>query len=309
MLETIIAQLQPTPPSRTLLSAHVAFLVGTFCTAHPELQDTVQHHALFPFLLASKAKFRSARGVWEAIKGSGGFLSGWLKGCVEVWDKASLLRKGASDKEKEDAEEDIEKVCEVNLGVASMIAGGRSHQYSIELVTSSDGTLENILASDDPEGHIALLLSKLQDPMPHGRALAYLVCRKLLAYESGDRKIILATQVLRAMRLRMLNGADDVLAGSNLQEVQRSSLRYLSTVLLLTTYPQAFGEHQVTMKATIKPGGRSTTHFMQASTLALILGVSAPQNFSGNWMTVLSHVCVPICTYLVLVYCIPGAVF
>jgi len=109
-----------------LLSAHVTFLVGTFCRAHPELRDAVQQHALFPFLLASKAKFRSARSVWEAIKESGGFLNGWLKDCVEVWDKASLLRKGESDKEKADVEENVEKICEANLGVASMIAGERS---------------------------------------------------------------------------------------------------------------------------------------------------------------------------------------
>ena len=47
LLETIIAQLWPTPPSRALLSAHIAFLVGTFCREHPELRDAVQQHALF----------------------------------------------------------------------------------------------------------------------------------------------------------------------------------------------------------------------------------------------------------------------
>ena len=121
LLETINTQLQPTPPSRALLSAHVAFLVGSFCRAHPDLQDAVQQHAIFPFLLASKAKFRTARSVWEAIEENGGFPSGWLKRCVEVWDKASLFRK--ADGEKEDAEENVEKICEANLGVANMIAG------------------------------------------------------------------------------------------------------------------------------------------------------------------------------------------
>ncbi|KAL4062956.1 hypothetical protein V8B97DRAFT_2026593 [Scleroderma yunnanense] len=250
LLDTVVSQLQPTPPARALLSAHVAFLVGPFSKAHPELRDAVQQKAIFPFLLASKSKFRTSRSVWEAIKESGEFQSGWLKGCVEVWDEASLFRKGRSDSEKENTEENAEKVCQANLGVTDAIA-------------------ENILASDDPRRDIHLLLSKLHDPMPHGRALAYLVCRRLLARRSGDQKIALASQILCAMRLRTLDGTDAGPAESNMQE--------------------ALDEHHVAMKATIKPGGRGTTYDMQVSIVALIPALPAPQNFSGSWMTVLPH--------------------
>lgn len=90
---------------------------------HPDFTSAVQQTALFPFLLASKAKFRTTRGVWEAIKEGGGFQTGWLRGCVDIWDQASLLGKEALEADKDEGDEGSEKLCEANLGVVDKIAG------------------------------------------------------------------------------------------------------------------------------------------------------------------------------------------
>lgn len=119
LLEVIISQLQPTPPARAVLHAHTAFLSGTLVKTYPECSSVVQQHALFPFLLASKAKFKTTRGVWAAIKENGGFQTGWLRGCEDIWDRASLLMEN----EEEDREKSPDKICEANLGIAGKIAG------------------------------------------------------------------------------------------------------------------------------------------------------------------------------------------
>ncbi|KAI6147846.1 hypothetical protein BKA82DRAFT_4145263 [Pisolithus tinctorius] len=174
------------------------FLAGPFTKAYPEVLDSVQQDALFPFLLASKAKFKTSSGVWGAINKSGGFQTGWLKGIRTNFPK---------------------KLCEVNVGVVGIIA-------------------ENILASSDLEKDTEHLLSKLEDTMPHGT--------------SGDRQIILAIRILRAMRLSTLDDIDDALKESSLQEAQDA--------------------HQITAKATLKPGGRGTILALQASILTLSSG-------------------------------------
>ncbi|KIJ18295.1 hypothetical protein PAXINDRAFT_97715, partial [Paxillus involutus ATCC 200175] len=248
LLDIITSQLQPTPPARTVLYAHAAFLAGPFIKAHPDCSAAIQQTALFPFLLASKPKFKTTRGVWEAIKEGGGFQTGWLRGCVDIWDRASLLSKRHSDNEKEESDESVERICEVNLGVADKIA-------------------ENILASNDIAQDISLTLPKLHDPLPHARALAYLVCRALLIRTSGDQQISLAYQILRAMRLTVLQGKDASTGDLTLQE--------------------ALNEQHVGMKTTIKPGGRNTIHALQASILVLIPALPAPRNFSAAWMSML----------------------
>lgn len=123
LLDIITSQLFPTPPARAVLRVHAAFLTGPFIKTHPEITSAVQQTTLFPFLLASKAKFRTARGVWEAIKEGGGFQTGWLRGCVDIWDQALLLGKEVLEADKDDSDEGSDKVRDVNLGVADKIAG------------------------------------------------------------------------------------------------------------------------------------------------------------------------------------------
>ncbi|KAI9571928.1 hypothetical protein HD554DRAFT_2300345 [Boletus coccyginus] len=190
LLDIITSQLFPTPPARAVLRVHAAFLTGPFIKTHPEITSAVQQTTLFPFLLASKSKFRTARSVWEAIKEGGGFQTGWLRGCVDIWDQASL-GKEVLDVDKDDSDGGSDKAREVNLGVADKIA-------------------ENILVADSSAQDVPVLLSKFHDPVSHSRALAYLVCRALLMRTSGDQQILLAYRFMRAMRLTSLETNDSL---------------------------------------------------------------------------------------------------
>ncbi|KAF9238673.1 hypothetical protein BU15DRAFT_88298 [Melanogaster broomeanus] len=236
LLDILTSQLQPTPPARAVLRAHAAFLAGPFIKAHSNCTAAVQQTALFPFLLASKAKFKTARGVWEAIKETGGFHTGWLRGCVDVWNGASLLGKDETD----DSDGSVERICEVNLDVANKIAGDSALYYPSCMI-----------------------------PLPHARALAYLVCRALLMRTSGDQQFSLAYEIVRAMRLTFLEGKDDFLGDLTLQE------------------SKALSEQQVGMKVTIKPGGQSTTHVLQAAILVVIPALPVPRNFATPWISVI----------------------
>ena len=91
---------------------------------YPGIASAVQQTALFPFLLASKTKFKMTRGVWEAIKEGDGFQTGWLRGCVATWERASLFGDDVDpNKNDDDDDEGGEKLCDANLDVADRIAG------------------------------------------------------------------------------------------------------------------------------------------------------------------------------------------
>ncbi|KAH7908681.1 hypothetical protein BJ138DRAFT_1128268 [Hygrophoropsis aurantiaca] len=242
VLDTIIAQLTPVAPSRSILRAHIAFLVGPFSLAYPNLNGAIQAKVVFPFALASKAKFRTTVGVWEAVKEQNGLLDGWMKGCVDIWDDTGLFE--AADKEIDDV--NAEKICTANLSVAAKIA-------------------ENILASNDCSADITLVLEMLNSPLAHGRALAYLVVRAFLLRSSGNQQISLASDALHSMRLGNM-GILDGLADQNIgmQEV--------------------LSDESICMKATLKPGGRTTVQVLQASILALIPALKRPNNSHLNWV-------------------------
>ncbi|KAG2151035.1 uncharacterized protein EDB93DRAFT_318060 [Suillus bovinus] len=246
LLDAIISQIVPDPPARAILIAHVGFLVGYFSETYPDLSQNIQERVLFPYLLASKPKFRTARGVWKALKEARGSGTGWLRGCVDIWEKADLLRR-KKDEEKDEADVDMEKICQANLDVAAKIA-------------------ENILASNDSSSDISFILSKLHDPLPHGRALAYLVIRVLLLSTSCEQQVDIALRTLAAMKLYSVDGFGDLADSSaNLQEVLNDA---------------ALG-----MKVTTKPGGRITVMFLQASILTLIPAIRLVEARTPTWIT------------------------
>ena len=121
--------------SRALLRAHLSFLALHFL---PEFsQDIVEDafsHAIFPFLLFSKPKFRTAQAVWEIVEAaqkrvpnSGLAKCESLEGCVEivkeeerVYSEKATTRK---DKSVPSAFSNPEVMRRVNLAVASRMAG------------------------------------------------------------------------------------------------------------------------------------------------------------------------------------------
>jgi len=59
----------------------------------------------------------------------------------------------------------------------------------------------------------------LHDPLPHGRALAYLIIRDLLRNASCEQQIDIALRALSAMKLQSVDDFDDLSDGSvSLQE-------------------------------------------------------------------------------------------
>ncbi|OJA15136.1 hypothetical protein AZE42_07566 [Rhizopogon vesiculosus] len=259
LLDTIVSQVAPDPPSRVVLQAHVTFLVGHFSKTYPELSPAIHERVLFPYVLASKSKFRTARSVWEALREVGDTANGWLQGCVDIWQKAGLLRskKVAKDDEDEDVDVDMEKICQANLDVATKIA-------------------ENILASSDSSSDISLILSKLHDPLPHARALAYLVVRILLLSTSCEQQVDIALGALSAMKLNSVDGFGDLSDGStSLQEA--------------CAFFFVLSNRTLGMKVATKPGGKVTMQFLQASLLALIPAVRPVDRCAPAWITVLSQ--------------------
>jgi U3 small nucleolar RNA-associated protein 10 len=121
--------------SRAILRAHLSFLALHFL---PELsQDIVEDafsHAIFPFLLFSKPKFRTAQTVWEIVEAaqkrapnSGLALCESLEGCVQiVKEEERLFSEKATtrkDKSVSSAFSNPEVMHRVNLAVASRMAG------------------------------------------------------------------------------------------------------------------------------------------------------------------------------------------
>ncbi|OAX34660.1 hypothetical protein K503DRAFT_428951 [Rhizopogon vinicolor AM-OR11-026] len=248
LLDTVVSQVAPDPPSRAVLQAHVTFLVGRFSKTHPELSPTVHERVLFPYVLASKSKFKTARSVWEALREVGDTANGWLQDCVDIWQKTGLLRskKVAKDDENEDADVDMEKICQANLDVAAKIA-------------------ENILASSDSSNDISLILSKLHDPLPHARALAYLVVRVLLLSTSCEQQVDIALGALSTMKLHSIDGFGDLSDGS-------------------TSLQEVLSDRTLGMKVATKPGGKVTMQFLQASILALIPAVRPVDSCAPAWI-------------------------
>jgi U3 small nucleolar RNA-associated protein 10 len=221
LLDTIISQVAPDPPSRAILEAHVTFLVGHFTKTYPELSPAIHERVLFPYVLASRAKFKTARGVWEALSEVEDSPSGWLRGCVDIWEKAGLLRgkKVAKDDGNEDVDAGMEKICQTNHDVAAKIAG--VFQLVFGQVCLFYFFAENILASNDSSSDISIILSKLHDPLPHARALAYLVVRVLLLSTSCEQQVDIALRALNAMKLHSVDGFGDLSDGSkSLQEAR-----------------------------------------------------------------------------------------
>lgn len=82
------------------------------------------------------------------------------------------------------------------------------------------------MSSSSFDAHLTFLLSKLTDNDAHARALAYLVCRALLGYLSGEKQIDTAHKVIGAMQLESFDGMEDFVRGSG--DLQVVSLSFQS---------------------------------------------------------------------------------
>ena len=95
--------------------------------------------------------------------------------------------------------------------------------------------VENILESENSSEDVLVLLAKLEDPLPHSRALAYLVLRELLLCTQSSQQVQIATQALAAMHLRTLDSLEMSEDDADLQKVQFTCRFILNHLLMLFT--------------------------------------------------------------------------
>ena len=132
--------------SRPILRAHISFLSLHFLPAVS--QDVVEDafsRAIFPFLLFSKPKFRTAQAVWEIVEAaqksapdSGLARCESLEGCVEIVrdEERRFLEeaKVRKDKSVPSAFDNVDVMRKINLAVASRMAGEYYFGFEEEIV-------------------------------------------------------------------------------------------------------------------------------------------------------------------------------
>ena len=193
-----------TSPSRHVIRAHLNFIAMHFYPSvaalsnASQLTTAVYERIFFPSMLYSKPRQRTASLVWEIIESTektaegSAFLSRFelLGGVLEAihWEKA---QKQSS----EDGYHNTEALAKANVTLVAKIA-------------------ENIVGSPSFASHLDFLLGRLSASDAHARALAYLVCRALLGYLSGEKQVDAAHKIIHAMQLESLDDMDDFMRGS-----------------------------------------------------------------------------------------------
>ncbi|KAH9044915.1 hypothetical protein EDB83DRAFT_2406035 [Lactarius deliciosus] len=235
---------KPVQASRAILRMHLSFLASHLLPAVS--QDVVEEafsHAIFPFLLFSKPKFRTAQAVWEVVDAAqksapeaGLACCESVQGCAEILkeEERHFLEHAQTRKDKSNpsAFENTDVMRKVNLAVASRMA-------------------ESIFVSTKHGKLFDSLLLKLSDPDPHTRNLGYLIARALLGKLSGENLVDAAQQVLDVMAISTLEDFGGFTKGADtLQEF---------------LYDANLGTNVV-----MKPQSRNTLHWLQTSLLCAI---------------------------------------
>ena len=127
---------KPVQASRAILRMHLSFLALHLLPAvSPDVVEDAFSHAIFPFLLFSKPKFRTAQAVWEIIEAAqksapeaGLARCESIQGCSEILkeEERRFLEHAQMRKDKSEpcAFENIDVMRKVNLAVATRMAGG-----------------------------------------------------------------------------------------------------------------------------------------------------------------------------------------
>lgn len=109
-------------PKRTFIRAHISFIVSHL-TASSYLDagvtNSVFHDVIFPLLLFSKSKQKTADTMWEIIaknEKTGVAKHAWLKGCAKAVEAG------------EGEEDAMVKMTKANAAVSAKIAGKCMHQ-------------------------------------------------------------------------------------------------------------------------------------------------------------------------------------
>lgn len=102
------------PPKRAILKVHLSFVINNLASTSPnwdvDSTNNVFHRLVFPYLLYSKPRGKSADAVWDLLK-KGEIMHPWIAG----WE----TNMGLVDDDKDDTE----RMQALNVELARMIAG------------------------------------------------------------------------------------------------------------------------------------------------------------------------------------------
>lgn len=248
---------KPAQDSRAILRMHISFLALHLIPAVS--QDVVEEafsHAIFPFLLFTKPKFRTAQAVWEIVEAAqksapeaGLARCESIQGCVEILKEEerqflehAQIRK---DKSTPSAFENTNVMRKINLAVASRMAG-------TILVSNKHGKLFDSL------------LLKLSNPDPHTRNLGYLIARVLLVILSGENQVNAAQRVLDVMAITTLEDFGGFVKGTD-------------------TLQEFLNDTNLGTNVVLKPQSRNTLHWLQTSLLCAIPVLPGPPGGTLNF--------------------------
>ena len=106
-------------PKRNVLRCHLTYLVSYFwATAEVSTQELIFHQLIFPFLLFSKPRQKTAELVWETIGKAlfqplGASVTDWFAGCVAL----------AKTTEAPEVIDLVDNLNRINLSISAKIAG------------------------------------------------------------------------------------------------------------------------------------------------------------------------------------------
>ncbi|PPQ90282.1 hypothetical protein CVT25_013107 [Psilocybe cyanescens] len=195
-------------PKRNIFRLHLSYLASSFWKAvDPAIQTEIFHLILFPFLLFSKPRQKTAELVWDVIKEHfpETISLEWLNGCAQVVKS-----------ENTEGAEVVDFMNDINFNVAEQMAG-------------------NIMKSVHFSEHFEALLGKLKDSHSHVKLMGYLVALALVKKLSGDRQIDVAHEIIATIDLNELSGVDD----SSQEHLALGSAEYKSLGKHIITKPSS----------------------------------------------------------------------
>ncbi|KAJ3917389.1 hypothetical protein F5877DRAFT_44742 [Lentinula edodes] len=155
------------PPKRPVVRAHLTFIVNKLASANPDWDSNwsndVFHGLIFPYLLYSKSRGKTADAVWN-ILGEAKNSHAWIAGCAEA--------------------------------ISSVAEGGEAERLQTLNAILTGRIASNIQSSQNKDIDCMEVISKLTDPNSHVRVLALLIIRELL--KSSDATIHFATRIVDA---------------------------------------------------------------------------------------------------------------
>ncbi|KAF5351352.1 hypothetical protein D9758_008071 [Tetrapyrgos nigripes] len=169
-----------------LLKLHFSFLISHFCpkAEQSSLRDAFQR-IIFPYLLYSKPRQRTANLVWDLVEEHA------LTNSALASNVAFEILRGCTDvrKASQDEEDSSEKMAKLNLAISSNMA-------------------ENILTSNNYSIHLDGLIRNVKDSNAHARVLSLLITRALLSRLTGEHQVEAGHQILKTFDTKHLSEAD-----------------------------------------------------------------------------------------------------